>query len=101
MDKYGIIKVADGLYADTGKVIENVIINILSSIDSEVRIGLKDIRGYGQSRTYIRDGKIYKEIWDEDHYGHTCVEDEFFVSDKPEDLDKLQTAMSLMKLYSI
>lgn len=101
MSKYGIIKVADGLYADTGKVVKNVIIDILSSINGEVGIGLDDLKGHNYSCVTVRDGKIYKETWDEDHHSNICDEEEFFVSDEQEDIEKLQTARSLMKLYCI
>lgn len=101
MSKYGIIKVADGLYADTDRVVKSVIADILGSIESEVGISTRDLNGYNHSCVTVRDGKIYKNIWDEDHYGHICDEEKLFVSDKQEDIEKLQTARSLIKLYGL
>ena len=90
MGKYGIIKVSDGLYADTDRVIKSVVADILGSINGEVCIRLDDLKGHNYSCVTVRDGNIYKETWDEDYHSNICDEEEFFVSDKPEDIENIR-----------
>lgn len=95
--KEDVIEVANGLYADTKTVISKVVEDLLSTLP----ISRDDLRGVERSLITVSEGKIYKETWDEDHYGKICDEEKRLVSEDPDDIKRIDTACNLINLYHL
>jgi hypothetical protein len=95
-----VIKVADGVYAPTYKVIQEVLNDLLSRLKN-CRVVSREINGVSDnSYVYVKNDKVMRQTWDDYFHGSSIRDDEIKeLTDNPEDVQIIRTASNLCEIY--
>lgn len=95
-----IVKVADGIYANTHTVVENLVLDILSKLKT-CKVNIYDLNGRSNySYVYVKDDKVMRQTWDETYHGSSITDDKYTeLTSDPEDVEKIKIIKGLYKIY--